>query len=92
MNSNDNKYKAVIECKQLTKIYKGLLTGRSKAVCALKNISLSVHKGQSAERQGNHKFIPGSLQDFHSAAVPGQGNDPGTRFLGQLDGSILDLL
>jgi len=46
MNSNDNKYKAVIKCNQLTKIYKGLLAGRSKAVCALKNVSLSVHKGQ----------------------------------------------
>jgi ABC-2 type transport system ATP-binding protein len=46
MNSHDNKYKAVIECNQLTKIYKGLIVGRSKAVCAIKNISLSVHKGQ----------------------------------------------
>jgi ABC-2 type transport system ATP-binding protein len=46
MIDNDNKQSAVIECKQLTKVYKGLLTGRSKAVCALKNISLSVNKGQ----------------------------------------------
>jgi ABC-2 type transport system ATP-binding protein len=46
MIDNDNKHTAVIECKQLTKVYKGLLTGRSKAVCALKNISLSVNKGQ----------------------------------------------
>jgi len=46
MIDNDNKQTAVIECKQLTKVYKGLLTGRSKAVCALKNISLSVSKGQ----------------------------------------------
>ena len=46
MNSNNNKYEAVIEYKQLTKIYKNLIVGRSKAVCALKNISLSVHKGQ----------------------------------------------
>ncbi|MBN1807256.1 MAG: ABC transporter ATP-binding protein [Sedimentisphaerales bacterium] len=45
MSFNDNKH-AVIECKQLTKVYKGLLTGRTKAVCALKNVSLSVHKGQ----------------------------------------------
>ena len=46
MIDNDNKQSAVIECKQLTKVYKGLLTGRSKAVSALKNISLSVNKGQ----------------------------------------------
>jgi len=45
MNSNDN-LTTIIECKQLTKVYKGLLTGRSEAVCALKNISLSVNKGQ----------------------------------------------
>ena len=46
MIDNDNKQTAVIECKQLTKVYKALLAGRSKAVCALKNISLSVNKGQ----------------------------------------------
>ena len=46
MIDNDNKQTAVIECKQLTKIYKGLLTSRSEAVCALKNISLSVKKSQ----------------------------------------------
>lgn len=46
MNSNDNKKTAVVECKQLTKVYKGLLVGSSRAVCALKNISLSVNKGQ----------------------------------------------
>ena len=44
MNSN-NKH-SVIHCKQLTKIYKGPLTRSANAVCALKNISLSVHKGQ----------------------------------------------
>lgn len=46
MIHNDNKQTTVIECKQLTKVYKGQLVGRSKAVCALKNISLSVSKGQ----------------------------------------------
>ncbi|MDT8302670.1 MAG: ABC transporter ATP-binding protein [Sedimentisphaerales bacterium] len=46
MIDNDIKQSAVIECKQLTKVYKGLLTGRSNAVSALKNISLSVNKGQ----------------------------------------------
>jgi ABC-2 type transport system ATP-binding protein len=46
MNSNDNKKTAIVECKQLTKVYKSLLAGGSRAVCALKNISLSVKKGQ----------------------------------------------
>lgn len=46
MNLNNNKQAAIIECNQLTKIYKALLTSYSKAVCALKNISLSVNKGQ----------------------------------------------
>ncbi|MHC4165679.1 MAG: ABC transporter ATP-binding protein [Planctomycetota bacterium] len=46
MICNDNKQAAVVECKQLTKVYKKLLTGQSKAVCALKDISLSVGKGQ----------------------------------------------
>ncbi len=46
MNSNDIKKTAVVECKQLTKVYKGLFAGSSRAVCALKNISLSVNKGQ----------------------------------------------
>lgn len=46
MNFNNNKQTAVIECNKLTKIYKALLASNSKAVCALKNISLSVHKGQ----------------------------------------------
>jgi ABC-2 type transport system ATP-binding protein len=45
MNSNINKH-SVIKCKELTKVYKRLLSSSSKAVCALKNISLSVHKGQ----------------------------------------------
>ena len=43
---SDNKQTAVVECKQLTKVYKSLLAGRSKAVCALKDTSLSVSKGQ----------------------------------------------
>ena len=42
----DNKNTAIVECKELTKVYKNLLFGRSKAVCALKDISLSVSKGQ----------------------------------------------
>ena len=46
MIDNDNKHAAVVECKQLTKVYKKLLAGKSKAVCALQDISLSVGKGQ----------------------------------------------
>lgn len=46
MICTDNKQAAVVECKGLTKIYKRLLASRSKAVCALKDISLSVRPGQ----------------------------------------------
>jgi len=46
MICTDNKQAAVVECKGLTKIYKRLLASQSKAVCALKNISLSVAEGQ----------------------------------------------
>jgi len=42
----NNKQAAVVECKGLTKIYKRFLASQSKAVCALKNISLSVAEGQ----------------------------------------------
>jgi ABC-2 type transport system ATP-binding protein len=38
--------KTVIECEQLTKVYSSVWTGRSKAVCALRDVSLSVSKGQ----------------------------------------------
>ncbi len=47
MNDNqDNKQTMVVECEQLTKVYRKLLAGRSKDVCALQGISLSVAKGQ----------------------------------------------
>jgi len=46
MIDNDKKQSKVVECKQLTKVYKKLLAGKAKAVCALKDISLSVGKGQ----------------------------------------------
>lgn len=46
MISNDNKQAAVVECEQLTKVYRKLLAGRSKDVCALQSISLSVAEGQ----------------------------------------------
>jgi ABC-2 type transport system ATP-binding protein len=37
---------AVVECKRLTKTYQKLLPGSKKAVCALRDVSLSVHEGQ----------------------------------------------
>ena len=46
MIRNDNKQAEVVECKGLTKVYKNLLAGQSKAVCALRDISLSVSTGQ----------------------------------------------
>ena len=46
MIDNDNKQTAVVECEQLTKVYRKLLASRSKAVCALRDISLSVSTGQ----------------------------------------------
>ena len=47
MNDNQaNKQTMVVECEQLTKVYRKLLAGRSKDVCALQGISLSVAKGQ----------------------------------------------
>jgi ABC-2 type transport system ATP-binding protein len=42
----NDKQAAPVECKQLTKVYKKLLAGQSKAVCALKDVSLSVARGQ----------------------------------------------
>lgn len=36
----------VVECKGLTKIYGGLLARRAKTICALRDVSLSVRKGQ----------------------------------------------
>jgi hypothetical protein len=35
---SENKRTPVVECKQLTKVYKKLLAGQSKAVCAQKDI------------------------------------------------------
>ena len=46
MICNNNKQTKVVECEQLTKVYRKLLAGRSKDVCALQGISLSVAKGQ----------------------------------------------
>jgi ABC-2 type transport system ATP-binding protein len=35
-----------VECQQLTKVFRRLLAGRDKAVYALREVSLTVHKGQ----------------------------------------------
>jgi ABC-2 type transport system ATP-binding protein len=43
---SESKPPAVVECSRLTKIYDKLLPHSSKRVCALKDVSLSVHKGQ----------------------------------------------
>lgn len=37
---------AIVESQGLTKVFRRLLAGRAKAVCALKDVSLSVHAGQ----------------------------------------------
>lgn len=46
MISNDDNQTVVVECKELTKVYKSMWAGRKNDVCALANISLSVRKGQ----------------------------------------------
>jgi len=46
MIRNNNNQTTVVECEQLTKVYRKLLAGRSKDVCALQSISLSVSQGQ----------------------------------------------
>jgi ABC-2 type transport system ATP-binding protein len=38
--------RTAVECEQLTKVYSSMWTGRSKAVCALRDVSLSVYEGQ----------------------------------------------
>jgi len=37
---------AAVECRQLTKVFRRLLARRTKAVCALREVSLTVHPGQ----------------------------------------------
>lgn len=44
--SRENDAPVVVECRRLTKIYGNLLSGRKMTVCALKDVSLSVRKGQ----------------------------------------------
>lgn len=42
----DNAQASVVECRELTKVFGGLLAGRAKAVYALREVSLTVHRGQ----------------------------------------------
>ncbi len=42
----DGQPPAVVECERLTKVYRKRLASRSKSVCALRDVSLSVHRGQ----------------------------------------------
>jgi ABC-2 type transport system ATP-binding protein len=46
MICNGDNQTAVVECKELTKVYRSLFADRTNTVCALENISLSVSKGQ----------------------------------------------
>jgi len=46
MTHNTDKQTTVVECERLTKVYGSVWTGRSKAVCAIRDVSLSVSKGQ----------------------------------------------
>lgn len=46
MTDDGNKQKAVVECERLTKVYSSIWTGRSKDVCALSDVSLSVPEGR----------------------------------------------
>ena len=42
----DQTQAVVVECRGLTKVFRRLLTSRAKAVCALRDVSLSVRRGQ----------------------------------------------
>jgi len=46
MTDDGDNQKAVVQCEQLTKIYRSIWTARSKAVCALSDVSLSVPEGR----------------------------------------------
>lgn len=46
MIRNYNNQTAVVECKELTKVYKSLWVGRTSVVRALANVSISVSQGQ----------------------------------------------
>jgi ABC-2 type transport system ATP-binding protein len=46
MGHNGDTRPTAVECRQLTKVFARLLAGRSSAVYALREVSLTVHKGQ----------------------------------------------
>lgn len=46
MDHDGDTGSAAVECRQLTKVFQRLLAGRDKAVYALREVSLTVHKGQ----------------------------------------------
>jgi ABC-2 type transport system ATP-binding protein len=46
MNHNGDSGPAAVECRQLTKVFQRLLAGRDKAVYAVHEVSLTVHRGQ----------------------------------------------
>ncbi len=46
MTGEHDKQTAAIECNELTKVYRGFWSGRSKNVYALRNVSLSISAGQ----------------------------------------------
>jgi ABC-2 type transport system ATP-binding protein len=46
MDHNGDIGPAAVECRQLTKVFQRLLAGRDKAVYALREVSLTVYKGQ----------------------------------------------
>ena len=46
MAHTDQAQTVVVECRELTKVFGRLLAGRAKAVYALREVSLTVHKGQ----------------------------------------------
>ncbi len=46
MDHNGDTGPAAVECRQLTKVFRRLLAGRDKAVYALREVSLTVHRGQ----------------------------------------------
>lgn len=75
MICNDNKQNIVVECEQLTKVYRKLLAGRSKDVCALQSISLSVAEGQIVGLIGPNGAGKSTLLNLMAGLIfPTEGN------------------